>query len=718
MKVNSYTHLLGRATVQSLPFALRPLPIALCFLLFASSAWGQQKKTAVSPKTPMDTSLLGKYRVGVMTKSFGDSVVVRWAPNQSSFFRQALKSGYLLTRRSVIDNKTTKLDFQETILPWTLEEWLKNTARRDTLAAACAQLVHGKNTPIGATEAVTLDKILEQQNQNDLRMMVALVLADSHPRYARGMALGWVDKKVKKGVQYLYYVIPLTDPQTYPVEVAASSVVNDGPGAPLKMVPVRPESGEHLIKLKWNRRLAESAFSSYHVERSTDGGKTFRRLTKRPWIQPPADQMDDIIQYADSVPQNYRNYHYRILGITPFGELAPSEMIVGMGVDKTPPPSVEQLNAKHLNGAKVSVTWKYPTATGDVAGFVVAKATNLEGPFSPLITEPLGPAAREFTDTTAIPYLPNYYKVIAVDTARNLGHSLPVYCIIKDGKGPSKPKGLQGYIDSTGFVRVVWDMNPEPDLMGYRVVSANDRKHVFTVDTKGYLALPVYNDSVTLNTLTRKKYFRVIAYDKNYNPSEASDILELIRPDKIAPTTPVIRDYVVSDTSVALSWAPSSSDDVAYQLLLRRGKSSERWVELAKLTKDISTYTDKTIKGSAEYGYALVAVDEAGLRSETSFPLNVQTPRITPQKVNGIKAIVNPDNTVLVSWNYAVPNCRFVVYRAVEKEPFLSYDSVYDNRQYQDKRPPAKGIVQYAVRVIYPDGLEASLSSVVKVALK
>ncbi|WP_028525023.1 fibronectin type III domain-containing protein [Runella limosa] len=690
----------------------------LCFLLFASSAWGQQKKTAASPKTPIDTSLLGKYRVGVMTKSFGDSIVVRWAPNQSSFFRQALKSGYLLTRRSVIDNKTTKLDFQEMILPWTLDEWLKNTARRDTLAAACAQLVHGKNTPIGATEAVTLDKILEQQNQNDLRMMLALVLADSHPRYARGMALGWVDKKVKKGVQYLYYIIPLTDPQTYPVEVAASSVVNDGPGAPLKMVPVRPESGEHLIKLKWNRRLAESAFSSYHVERSTDGGKTFRRLTKRPWIQPPADQMDDIIQYADSVPQNYRHYHYRILGITPFGELAPSEVIVGMGVDKTPPPSVEQLNAKHLNGAKVSVTWKYPTVTGDVAGFVVAKATNLEGPFSPLVTQPLAPSIREFTDTTAIPHLPNYYKVIAIDTARNLGHSLPVYCIIKDGKGPSKPKGLQGYIDSTGFVRVVWDMNPEPDLMGYQVVSANDRKHVFTVDTKGYLALPVYNDSVTLNTLTRKKYFRVIAYDKNYNPSEASDILELIRPDKIAPTTPVIRDYVVSDTSVAFSWAPSSSDDVAYQLLLRRGKNSERWVELAKLAKDISTYTDKTIKGSAEYGYALVAVDEAGLRSETSFPLNVQTPRITPQKVNGLKAIVNPDKTVLVSWNYAVPNCRFVVYRSVEKEPFLSYDSVYDNRQYQDKRPPAKGIVQYAVRVIYPDGLESSLSSVVKVELK
>lgn len=693
--------------------------IILLSITLSPAVRGQNQPNSAgsTPATPTapDSSLIGRYQVGIMAKAFGDSIVIRWAPNHSALFRQALKSGYLLTRRSYTDSKKQQIDYQIVVKPWTPEEWIKKTTRKDTLAAVCSQLVNGRNTPIGANEDVTLDKILDQQNQNDLRMMLALVMADASPRNAMGMALGWVDKKVTKGVKYTYYIVPLTDPKLYPVEITGTMLVNERKEEVMKMPPAKATVGEHTIRLQWNRRLAENSFSAYYLQRSDDGGKTFRRITKRPWIQPPANLLDDMIQYTDSVPQNYRAYYYRIEGITPFGELAPSETIIASAVDRTPPPAVTDLEAKHLKGSQVKITWKYATTEPDFAGFVIAKGTSLEGPFTPLANRSLASETREFIDTTAFPQLPNYYKVVAIDTARNLGLGMPAYCLIKDSEGPPKPSGLQGYIDTTGYVRIVWEGTP--DVLGYQVFSANAPDHVFTSDTKGYLAIPAFNDSTTLQTLTRKKYFRVIAYDKNYNPSVPSEILTLTRPDLLRPSTPVIKDYFVSDTGVVVNWNTSTSNDVAHQLVLRRGKSTERWVEIAKIDKNLSSYTDQTIKGKSDYGYALVAVDSAGLRSDVSFPLNVTTPKFTPMSVSKLRAFVNPDKSVSLYWDYDIPYSRFVIYKAAGKQGITSYDSVYDAREYRDKRPE-KGATTYAVRVILQDGMESALSKIVELDIK
>ncbi|WP_439558100.1 hypothetical protein, partial [Dyadobacter sp.] len=478
------------------------LALSLLLSLVHFTGFAQKKSTAKAvPAKPVaaDTTMPRRYRVGIMAKAFGDSVVIRWAPNHAALFRQALRSGYMLTRRSFNENKKLQLDWQVTVRPWTAAEWQQQVSKNDTLAAACSQLVNGTNTPIGASEVVTLDKILDQQNQNDLRMMLSLILADVNPRNARGMALGWVDKKVVKGASYIYYIVPLTDQQLYPVDPAGTTVMNEKSNEQARMLPVKTSSGEHIVHLKWNRRMAENAFSSYFIERSDDGGKKFRRLTKRPWMQAPTSSLDDAIQYTDSVPQNYRPYKYRIFGITPFGELVPSEIITASSLDKTPPPTVAKLHAKHVQGTLVKVSWDYPDQPKDLGGFVVAKGMSMDGPFTPLTTRPLTSNAREFLDTTALPHLPNYYRVVAIDTARNAGIGLPVYCLIKDLKGPSKPTGLQGYIDTTGFVRIVWDQNPEPDIYGYRVIAANAPDHVFTGKTNGYLALPAFNDTTTLN---------------------------------------------------------------------------------------------------------------------------------------------------------------------------------------------------------------------------
>lgn len=654
------------------------------------------------------------FEIAVLARAFNDSVVVRWVPKTPSAFRAGIRDGYLLTRRSIDDNGTSVIDFQILVKPWTIALWLKNVSASDTLASACAQLVNGKNTPLSSDEVLTLDKIMQQQNQNDMRMAMAMILADVKPVYAQGMALGYVDKTVTPGRKYSYSLLPMADPRKFRAEVATTFLVNRKEPSPEQMPPVAATPGDRAIQLSWDRQIGEAYFSGYFFERSDDGGKRYRRLNRIPWFQPGEGPGTEAIVYGDSVKANYKTYHYRVSGITPFGELVASAPVPGMATDQTPPPPVNEMKAVYDGSKAVRITWAYDKNPADFAGFIVGRSLTLDGPFTPVHKNVLGRQSRELTDPVPEPAVSCYYKIVTVDTAGNVSPGLPVSCLIQTAQRPSRPKNLQGYIDSTGFVRIVWDANPEPDIYGYKVLYANSPDHVFIDKTPDYLAIPGFNDSTTLRTTTRELYFKVLAYNRGFQVSEPSDILTLKRPDLLPPSPPVISDYLVSDSAVTFRWNLSSAGDVKEQLLLRRGRYTERWQTIARLGRDIDRYTDKTIKGESDYGYALVAIDSSGLQSDQSFPLSIRTPRLAVRPVSGLKATVNADNSVSLSWGYDVPNCRFTVFRSDGEEKFRSVDAVYDKREYKDTRP-GKGRRRYAVRTMLQDGRTSSFSAVVHV---
>ncbi len=654
------------------------------------------------------------FDVAILARAFGDSAVVRWVPKNPSAFRAGLQDGYLLTRRSIGDNGSSVIDFQILVKPWPVALWLKNVPASDTLASACAQLVNGKNTPLRSDETLTLDKIMQQQNQNDMRMAMAMILADIRPVYAQGMALGYVDKKVTPGRKYTYSVLPMADPKKFKTEVSSTFLVNLKEASPERMPPVIATPGDRVIQLSWDRQAGEAYFSGYLFERSDDGGKRYRRLNRIPWFQPGEGPEAVAIVYGDSVKANYKPYHYRVSGITPFGELVSSEPVRGMAADLTPPPPVNDMKAVYDDKKAVRISWSYDQDPGDFAGFIIGRSLTADGPFTPVHPNPLGTRTREFTDPVPEPAVSCYYKIVTVDTAGNVSPGLPVSCFIRTVQRPSKPKNLQGYIDSTGLVRIVWDANPEPDIYGYKVWYANSPDHVFIDKTPDYLAIPGFNDATTLRTTTRELYFKVVAYNRGFQVSEPSDILVLKRPDLLPPSPPVISDYFVSDSAVTFRWNLSSAGDVKEQLVLRRGKETERWQTIARLGPGIDRYTDQTIKGESDYGYALMATDSSGLQSAPSFPLNIRTPRLAVRPVKGLKAVVNTDNSVSLSWEYDLSNCRFTVFRSDGEEKFRSLDAVYDKREYKDTRA-GKGNRRYAVRAMLQDGRTSAFPAVVHV---
>jgi uncharacterized protein len=663
------------------------------------------------PPASIDTS--NHFRVALLARSYGDSVVLRWAPNNALLFRAAVRGGgYRLTRRSIGSDKKLKTDFSVTVTPWPIDEWKQKAGPRDTLAGVCVQILYGKSSVLKAGEGVTLDKLVQQKTQDDLRLMIGLTLADANARHAEGMGLRFTDRKVEKGAIYFYSVYPLANPTDYPTATEKATVINNGPTERPAMIPVRAEAADRVVTLHWDRLITEEQFSAYYIERSADGGRSFRRLNKRPWLQASVARFAKEYEYKDSVAQNYRPYQYRVIGITPFAELSkPSPMLTVQAVDKTPPVAVSNLKTKHQNGTRVDVSWQYGKAPADLAGFAVGRGNSVAGPFAPVTEQLLPPGTTTFIDPNADPYETTYYVVVAVDTAQNASSTPPVLCVFRDVKGPAKPKNLQGYIDTTGLVRVVWEPNPERDIMGYTVLFANDPTHVFTPATADFLPVSTFDDRTTLSTLTRHLYYRVIAFDQSRNPSPPSDILKLTRPDKVPPMPPAIKSFVASDTSISLTWLLSASDDVREQHILRRNEPTERWRELAKLSANQFTFSDTTVKNRTNYEYAVVAIDSSGLRSAESFPLVVRTPSTYPRPAHQLSASLTPDRkAVILNWKLPNDYARYIIYRAEAGKPLMSYDAVVRERTFTDRRV-AKGQYNYAVKVIYQDGTESGLSN-------
>ncbi|MBC7919964.1 MAG: hypothetical protein H7Z75_02645 [Ferruginibacter sp.] len=694
-----------------------------CSLLLLSAGVAFAQK----PVARADSFPLAKPRaLYLIGQSYGDSVVLRWAPREPIFWKAANQGGYLI-RRYVVEGKQPPKNPVGTTLtkspvkPWPLEEWKTRAQREDTLAAAAAQVLHGKSVTLpDPTKGATIGEAMNAKTDLDNRHAFALFLADQSAFIATGMGLRWVDRSFEKGKTYVYTVHALTDPQRYRSDTAAV-LINTAesvrePGLPAVTV----EPMDRAVKFSWDRRLAGMFFTAYYYERSEDNGKTFRRLNAHPFVQPVSpDQLDSNppIVLIDSLPRNYQPYVYRIYGLTPFGGLGkPTKNLPVTGRDQTPPSPPVNVLAENTKSNDVRIRWQKTLPEADFAGYLVGRSQNVSGPFLPLNLKPLAKNVLEFIDTGAVASGTNYYVVGAVDTAGNAGLSIPAYVVMKDTIPPRQPTGLSGLIDTTGIVRLRWTLGKEPDLYGYLVYYANAADHQFTPVTQDFLVDSTFTDSISLRTLTEKIYYRIVAFDKNRNPSPYSEVLELKKPDKVPPVPAVFTDFRVTDTTVTMNWAPSSSTDLASQILYRREKEGD-WVEYGKLNKTQNAFVDKTVKKQTWYEYSLVAVDDAGLVSEQSFPLHVRVyDSGVRKKIEAFSAVESPDGKAIVlSWRYPVKECRLVIYRAFNDGGLLTYQSIPSEEvSFVDTRI-RKGNYAYAIKAIYEDGGESPLTKPVQV---
>ncbi len=648
--------------------------------------------------------LIGRYK--------NNAVELRWYPTSSTTWRITNKNGYLVERMELGKEGAT---FKQIAIvkPYTTAEWNSRTDMQNDFVRATKEAIY--SIPSMPKENEGFEKVLQYQNDENGIFFTFMLSTNLNIQAAEAAGMKFTDKTIVAGTEYAYKVsINNTKNDEDAALVFIGNTITEKQGISPK--GLRIEEGEGAVKLFWDYSFNRTQFSAYYIERSADGGKTFKPLNNTPLIFTVKNAEE--VSYTDSV-KNYIPYQYRIKGITAFGENSePCAAMAGMGKDKTPAVPASNVRADGDRN-KITVTWSLPNPSKDVKGFFVARGTSLNGPFKTLHTDIRGKDERFFVDTKPSPQEP-YYIVYTLDTARNISNTFSVMASVYDSVAPKQPLALNGKIDSAGVVTINWKYGSDNDLHGYHVYRANGKNNVYHQLTGYPLNDSTFTDTISMRSLTEEVYYKITAVDYNNNPSPYSEIAELKRPDIIAPSAPLILSYNVVANKVTLNWELSSSSDVVKHELRRKAADGKMTVLTSFTTNSLNTFIDSTVTEGADYSYELTAIDDAGLQTPST-PLNITIAETTAKAgVEKLDAKLDEkDKEVTLRWEYGPKgNFSFIVLKTTPDgitKPVRTIDS--NTNTFIDSNI-ASGKYQYAIKILYSNGSESGISKPVSIEVR
>ena len=516
--------------------------------------------------------------------------------------------------------------------------------------------------------------------------------------------LSYTDKAISKDEKYLYkvYVNDTTAQDTAMVFLNASTPT------PMQRIP-KPEVkwGNKTADISVDLGILKGAYTSYFIERSADGGKSFERLSEAPTVNiAQTGAKNTELSRRDTLPDNSTKFTYRVYGTDCFGRKSePSVADEGHGVmPLTIAPYITHCEAVDNN--RIEIGWAFPDSLNNSAeGFRVYRQS---GPKSRLkkIFDGNDPQQRSFVDR--MPGITNYYKVSVYNAERENLMPTVSYAALVDSFPPIAPVALEGEIDTTGIATIRWKANNESDLAGYRVYTANTKDDKeYSLLTTTMLTDTVFRHKVNLNTLTHEIFYQVRAIDKRDNHSAPSKALMLIRPDTIAPVAPVMKPIEQKRGRPLLQWVCSSSDDIARHYLLRKEPRAEQYDTIAVFADAQITHDDKTAANGQDYIYAIVAQDRSGNSSQLSSAY-YHTDEVAAEKVKIKSRIDNDGNHV--SWT-ADSNrgiAEYILFRAVNDDN-LRIVARTTERTYLDADAKVNNRYTYAIKIVYADGTESGV---------
>ncbi len=640
---------------------MRP-QIFICLLFLSLVSFAQQGDSIPNPA------------IQIIARAQQEKIMLRWAINDAALWQRGNTYGYTLERFTVYrDGKRLETPEQKILAttplkPAPLEAW-ETMALADDNAAILAQAIYGDTFEIGTAEG-ELMAIVNKVKALEQRFSFALFAADMNFTAAKLAGLGYEDSTIKANEGYLYRLRSAIPTQIATVKegtVHIEASATEGLPAPIDLVGVFEDKS---VLLTWEYELFKTIYTTYHVERSEDG-TSYTRLGDLPIVNlnNKEDAPTKRMYYIDTIPQNNKKYHYRVLGVSPFGEEgAVSKAISGKGQKAlTASPFITNHVLQGENAAQIA--WEFPVEKeNEVAEFQVRSAAKDNGTYETL-KKGITPAVRN--TKILLPQATNYIKVVAIGKDSTETSSFSALVQVIDSIPPAMPKGLVGIIDSLGITKISWEANTEKDLLGYRVFRGNLKQEEYAQITVSPIATTMFTDTLQVKSLNDKVFYTVVAVDQRFNNSVYSEAIALKKPDVIPPSAPIFKDYKISSKGVALSWIRSSSSDVEKHQLYRAIKAADSNWELIWETKDtIASYTDTSVLPSTKYSYKIQAQDDSALISLPSPYVTIETATNTDDKlIKGLNTEVDRvNNSIKIYWKKNIESIKEIVIYKSKRE--------------------------------------------------
>lgn len=649
------------------------------------------------------------------------SILLRWAPNTPATWKLANQYGYVVERFTILrdgeipDQQAAERLTPTPMRPMPLAEWEPHSDNR--FVAIAASCIFDSTETAPPSGLVNPHEVYRQYKEKQHRYSFAMYAADQSILAAELSGLYLEDKSAQANEKYLYRVF-VDCPDSLAVDTGSVFTgISEYQPLPPPQTPTA-KWGNKKVDLSWNILYLGHIYNSYIVEKSMDNGQTFQPISNNALVQLTDENVSPEYMYrTDSLKDNQITVHYRIRGISAFGETGPaSESVSGKGLlpIKSAPVMTDK---KVIDNQQVFLQWDYPQKMNPyISGFRVYQSSTPEGK-KRVIFEGTDPEIRSYTDT--VPDMTNYYLVSVYNQNTEKVSPLTTYAARVDSFPPAKPKQLKGEIDTTGFVTLTWKPNYDRDLEGYRVYSSNHPDYEFMLVTPAVITDTVFNDSININTLTKNVYYKVRAIDVRQNQSDFSEMLTLQRPDIIPPVAPQIENVIEQRSSIKISWINSMSADVTKHHIYRRTFPDSAFVEIGLIPKneeESSSFEDSEINNRSKYAYYIRAEDEAGLLSPPSNHGYVN-PSAAFREVIKLKKKELIDN-VQLSWEVDALKqvSRIVIYRSVENGPMRLYGNSESDEFTDHILSPGK-TYQYMIKAVYEDGSSSPMSDRVTVKM-
>lgn len=684
--------------------------LVLYMFLFSNHVNAQEETTNAPVPNP---------KIEIIARPLKDSILLRWAPNNSLLWEDANKLGYILERVTIIrDGEFLALPERKMLsinpfLPVPLIGW-ERAIKNNKYAAIAGQALYGETFEMVNKASTDLYSVITKVKERDSRFSFALFAADQSPEVAKLSGLWYTDTDVNNNEKYLYRIY-INDTKVK----ADTGFVYTGTAEfqPLpKPIDLKAEFSDRKVNLTWNDIYFKSIYNAYILERSDDGGKTFIPVSNEPLVNliPTGKESPELFYKSDSIPENNKTYYYRVKGISSFGEISePSDVVSGCGhqaISYTPY-ITEKLSTGNNS---VKIMWEFPIEkNAEISGFKLARSSNPKTGFK-YIAQNIDPEAREYIDSE--PLLTNYYVISAFNGYGEETRSMPVLVQLIDSIPPTPPTRLNGKIDSTGRVTLHWRANPENDIFGYRIYRSNYAEEELSQITSSPIADTCFVDEVSIKTLTRSVFYRVMAIDQKQNHSEFSELLELKRPDRIPPVQPVFKSVKSSSEGIYLEWVNSSSSDVKSHLLYQSIQGTDEWKLIAafNMSDSITNYTDMLVDSSTYYSYTLIAKDFDDNESLPAQP--VKGKRIETGIRVGIEKVFTSfdreKGVIQLAWKKPADSVyRYLIYRAKGENELTLFKSIPGNSDtFTDNELQINNQYRYCVKVIFTDGSQSGFS--------
>ena len=681
------------------------------------------------------------YKVSVLTRAMGDSVLVRWAPDEYVPWKYLNGYGYEVVRICRQANTTLIDTLARNVHPLRRREFMSRFAENDSLAAAAVQLIFGKGTTLDQTQSTpgTPGSILEVKEEQETLFSFAMLIAEMRPDLARAMGLMFVDRTAQKGVTYDYKVNPLVPDSILPVQGGISFGVDNRPYRPDDYTTEITDSviAPNNVQIYWTR----DGHTVYDIERRDNGTGPWRVLNERPYLPSqvnPALDSNRNMYYDQGLPIG--TYEYRIRTYDAFGLRSNPSAVHRVEIPDLVPPAIPVLQRIEIErpGDQVlaRLYWRKDTVEADFEGFapLYYHEQMTMGQWLPL-TEKL--LAR--TDTTClvnVTGLPTGTLVIAAyDTAHNVAMSVPMPIRISDVKAPETPQNLRALVSPTGLVTLRWNAPPDRDVRQYEVYKANALDHQFTRITPTDLRDTLWLDTISLNLNQRYVYYKVKATDWSGNGSPLSEAVAAPVPDFTPPMTCRVDSIAMDDEAIRIWWIGSNEASVKYHRVLRKLKGDDHWTLIA--TVDADSLLDNTFlmedrppyDQDRRYYYAVETLSHMGASSGLSMQQSFlfRGPQVFQVPIKLFAGTGQRDGSVRLGWETgALPptvagaDYYYCVYRKSKgKDGFRFVSSApKDDPTYLDYTVKPGETAEYYVKIKFRDGRESIRSNTASVTMK